>query len=605
MSQNKASLKKYQIISSALFLVAICFLFYHNTFDNGFVYDDHDQIINNPWIRDFRNIPTIFSSGVWSFREFGGSAGIYYRPFMHLFFSIEYHFFQSDPSEYHMINVCLHALNAVVVFMFLRLLLSAVLKESQKTRTDVVAFFAAIIFAVHPINSEVVNWISAIPELTFSLFSLLAFYCYIKAEHDKKNYFFSLLFFSLGLLCKETALTLPAMLLAYDLIKGIHKKYKIFKRIALWVAANYPFFIISILYLILRERVLNEGIHHGSLHYEYIFLVFAWGVEIFLKNIGEILFPYNQGINPVYHMDDFFLFYLVFACISLFFCLYLTTPIRKLFFTVSQETRRLVLLSFALFAIPLLPALNYIALPYYVLDERYLYLSSIGFSLLLAFFLLKIADFVKNKPLTTGIFFALIAILGVSSYVTVTRRNTQWKNDLSLFSDAVSKNSDSPLAQANLAGVYCDLGNVDECKAHYESACNLSSNFKKDTYEKCLKTSDYNSSVGMAYFQHNDFDNAIKYYELALDSNVLKPKIYNNLGSAYYAKRDFTSAEKYFLQSATISPNSPSVFKKLGALYCGEHNLSQADRYFSKALELGSSEGEISAEREKCFKISS
>ena len=607
MPKIKTILKKYKLFFCVLFLIAICFLFYHGTFNNGFVYDDVEQIIANPWIRNFKNIPEIFSSGVWSFREFGNNAGIYYRPLMHLFFSVEYHFFQLDPSKYHMINVCLHALNAAIVFVFLRLLLNTIFKDSRleikKTRLTTLAFFAAVIFAIYPTNSEAVNWISAVPELAFTAFFLLAFYFYIKSNNGRINYFFSLLFFSLGLLCKETALVLPVVLLLYDLIMGINEKDRFLKRIRIWIIANYPFFVIVFLYLILREKVLGVAIENIHLTFTYVPFIFIWGIELFLRNIIEIIYPFSLSINHAYRANNIFLFYITFAIVILF--IYFRSAVLRgcrILFKISRETRRLVLLGFVLFAIPLLPALNYIKLFNFVLDERYLYFPSVGFSLIAAFFILKIFDYAKNNPLKIFLFFSLIIILTGSFYSTIKQRNKQWHNDIDLFSDAVAKNSDSILAKLNLAKAYCNFGNVSKCDSQYKNLCDFAANANYEkNYKKCLDESGYDSGIGMAYFKSGDFDNAIKHYKLALNLNIFDPKLYNDLGLAYYAKHDFANAEKYFLQALSLVPNSFSVSKNLGMLYCGKGNLDEADSYFSKALEFGSSEEEIYVERKKCL----
>ncbi len=607
--QDKLNFKRYQLIFGIVFLVGMCLFFYSNTFGNGFVYDDNDQIVGNPWIRNFDNIPKIFSSGVWSFREFGEDSGIYYRPFMHAIFSIEYHFFQLKPLGYHVINVCWHAINAVVAFIFLRLLASNVFRRKsfngRGININALAFLAAVIFATQPINSEVVNWISAIPELSFTLFFLLSFYFYIKANNNKMNYCFSLLFFFLSLLCKESAIMLPVSLLAYDLTMGVNQKYSLFKRIGIWIVTNYYFFAVVIGYLFLREMVLGATVHSVNLNFVYIFLAFIWGIEIFLKNIGEIIFPFDLSINRIYHATDLMLFYIAFVISILFFYFRMAVPCKyKDIFRVSLETRKLILIAIALFSIPLLPALNYISLPYYVLGERYLYLPSVGYSLLAAFLMLKIFTYVKNRQLKIVFFAAGIVLIG-SFYLTVEQRNVQWKDELSLFSDAVAKNSDSSLAQLNLATAYCNLGDIEECKAHYMNLCNSVAIIEKGEHKKCLKKSGYNNDVGAGYFKRGDFDNAITHYKLALSSGISKAKIYNNIGLAYYKKHDFANAEKFFLRSASVSPNSQSIFRNLGVLYCSEGRLTQSEDYFSRALELGATQEEISVKKTECAAASS
>jgi tetratricopeptide (TPR) repeat protein len=507
-----------------------------------------------------------------------------------------------DPSGYHVVNVCLHAIVAVMVFAFLRLLLREIFKdnEREKRKTDKIAFIAALIFAIYPINSEVVNWISAVPELTFTPLYLLAFYFYIKANTERKYHFVSLLLFSIALLCKETAIMLPAMLLAYDFIMGIDAHYKSLKRIRRWIARNYLYIAIIVAYLTIRKMIIGTAVQNIGLNFIYILPVFAWSVELFFKNIGEIIYPYRLSIDHIYHIQDFFLFYLAFIFFWLVMFAWFDGLGRKMFSIVSCETRRLFLVCFALFAIPLFPALNYVSLPDCVLDERYLYLPSVGFSLLVAFMIMKLFEYAKKDQLKKMILFGMLMILGGSFYLTVTQRNRQWKDNLSLFSDAVAKNGDSPLARLNLAGTYGDQGSVDQYKAHFEIACRLYSDYKIDDYANCFLAHNYERNIGKAYFNRGDLDNAIRHYKLALSENSHSAETLNNLGLAYYAKHDFFEAKKNLLQAAEISPDSQTIFKNLGRLYCSQGDFSRSERYFFQALKLGSPEDEIIGARVEC-----
>src|SRR3990172_9261254 len=196
VSYNLSQFKK--LFSSKYTCIAIILIVsfgvYLNTMWNGFVYDDEFQVLENPWIKDVRYIHDIFLSHVWAFQGVGWVSN-YYRPMMHIILMIDYYLFGLKPWGYHLINIILHAGVSVLLFLLI----------------------AAILFAAHPIHTEVVAWVSGIPELSFTLFYLLSFYFYIEADDEYGNHFIlSILFFFLSTLCKETALTLPILLIVYD-----------------------------------------------------------------------------------------------------------------------------------------------------------------------------------------------------------------------------------------------------------------------------------------------------------------------------------------------------------------------------------------------------
>ena len=160
-----------------LFLItALSFILYANTLFNGFLYDDIPQVLNNPWITDFSYLPEIFFSKTWGFDPTHTTAS-YYRPMMLLTFLAEYHIFGLAPWGWHLTNIIFHALNGIAVF----LLFSAIFKKSTKASEvggSSLAMLAALIFIAHPARTEAVAWVSAVPELTFSLFLLLSLYFY-------------------------------------------------------------------------------------------------------------------------------------------------------------------------------------------------------------------------------------------------------------------------------------------------------------------------------------------------------------------------------------------------------------------------------------------
>src|SRR5579871_1244738 len=142
--------------------ILLVFLAYLNILHNEFVYDDGSQILQNRWLTD-NNLGAMFSSNVWG--HLGPHAvSNYYRPFMHILYWLCFRMFHYQSFGYHTVSLTLHAVCVWLVWTIgVRLGLR-----------DVAAGIAAILFAVHPIHTEAVDWVSASNELAYSLFVLLA-----------------------------------------------------------------------------------------------------------------------------------------------------------------------------------------------------------------------------------------------------------------------------------------------------------------------------------------------------------------------------------------------------------------------------------------------
>jgi tetratricopeptide (TPR) repeat protein len=192
---------------------ALAAVLYLNTLGNGFVFDDWPQIVNNPFLRRSDGLAKIFTTGVW---QILGPVGIsnFYRPLMHALFYFCFHAFGLNPAGYHAISILLHVAISILVFLL-------VLESSRDRLT---AALAALLFAAHPVHTEVVAWISAYPELLASLFSLIAIWLYLKAEttSGRQRLLLQLAIgpvFLLGLLAKEMAAAVPLLLASYEALR--------------------------------------------------------------------------------------------------------------------------------------------------------------------------------------------------------------------------------------------------------------------------------------------------------------------------------------------------------------------------------------------------
>ncbi|MEE8573791.1 MAG: hypothetical protein V3T30_00115, partial [Thermodesulfobacteriota bacterium] len=212
-----------------LIIILLSIVIYLSSLPNDFLHDDVDQIVKNPWIKDFGNIPDVLFSSVWSFLKEKVTSN-YYRPMMHFIYMVDYKLFGFEPWGYHLTSMIINAANACMVFFVTLFLLAGRAAGGGLSKgasgglgspLTLAALSAAVLFTTHPVHTESVAWAASIPELSFSLFYLVSFYCYIIYVSDGKRgpalYIVSVISFFFSTLSKEPALSLPLLMLAYDL----------------------------------------------------------------------------------------------------------------------------------------------------------------------------------------------------------------------------------------------------------------------------------------------------------------------------------------------------------------------------------------------------
>ena len=191
-------------------LLLLAVLPYVNTLQNGFVYDDNNEVLTNPFIRSFSHVGDIFSTRILAHLGARGATN-YYRPISILGFLICYKLFGLLPYGFHLANVVLHALIVCLLFGLSRRLF----------RDDWLAFAAAAIFALHPIHTESVAWVSGVTDLDLALFYLCAFWFFVASARpnggrSERMQLGMVVSFILALLSKEQAVTLPLTATIYE-----------------------------------------------------------------------------------------------------------------------------------------------------------------------------------------------------------------------------------------------------------------------------------------------------------------------------------------------------------------------------------------------------
>ena len=556
------SLNKYRLFQ-ILTIIAMSCAVYSNAIRNGFVYDDIPQVVQNPWIRETRFIKEIFATNVWAFQ---GIITNYYRPLMHISFMLSYYLFGLAPWGFHLVNILLHAgVAALVLLISSRLLRTAEPSASLFSRS--LPFLAAALFAVHPIHTEVVAWVGGVTDLCFSMFFLLALYLYIlsadRGVHQKGLYLLSVASFFMATLCKEPALTFPLILAAYEYAysREALRPLDYLKRFSPYLGA-------AAVYFILRVNALGGFApvrRHGELSaYEYLINVFP----LFRQYMGKLLLPTHLN---AYH---------VFLPISS-----ILEPDGLLSLAITVVFVGTVLLAFkkskpAFFAlvlvlVPLLPALYIPGAGDNTFAERYLYLPSVGFVILVAILAGRVVQQGPRRSVPLVAVFAVFAVL--YSFGTV-QRNGVWKDDESLWRDVLQHSPNSAVPHYNLACALNAQGRIDEAIGQYQAAI------------KIQPAAVAYTSLGAAYQSKGLIKEAIEQYELAVRLQPGDVNARTFLAAAYAESGALDKAIEHFHIVVQLQPDSANAQYGLGRAYLEKGQLGEAIPHLRAAVKLNPDE---------------
>jgi len=507
---------------------------YINTLDNSFVYDDIPQVVNNPWIRDVSFLRDAFTSNVWTFQ---GTATNYYRPMMHAVFMATHHLFGLSPTGFHVVNVLLHAVSSILVY----LLLGRLVREPGPGAVSSLLsppLVGAILFAVHPIQTEAVAWVSALPELLFSFFALLSLLLFT-AQREGPGAgagvaIVSAGFFLLAALSKETALSLLPLFAALELVLPERRSTP-----ATLVKRLLPPAAAAAVYFVMRLNALGALAplrRHMELSHAQVLLN---GIHLFAGYLGKLLWPLPL---TVYHPFESLTSFLAPAAIAALAACSAFAGLCAL----AWRHNRPALLGLLFVAVPLLPVLYAPALGENVFSERYLYFPSVGLALFAA------ALLSRTRIRRRGPAAALGAIVLVAAGLCLTgtiRRNAAWKDDLTLWTDAVGKAPGSAVPHYNLGCHLLAAGRIDEAIDSLRTAIRIA------------PAAIAHTSLGSAYEVKGMLEEAIEQHRLALRLAPRDPEAHFRLGTVLAAVGRREEAIGY-LETAVLLDSSNARFRE-------------------------------------------
>lgn len=592
--KSQVKISNHFVIGAVLLLT---FMAYFSTLGYDYVYDDQGQIVQNSNIKTWSYAPKYFTQHVWSHIH-PEQSGNYYRPIFMLWLLINRTLFGLSPFLWHFAVIAVHLLVTLLVYALARRLVD----------DELTAGMAALIFGLHPVHIEGVAWVSGVTEPLLALFLIPAFLFYMDwsesrekaaapspvAFHKKPalRLAASFFLFTLAVLEKETALVLPMVICGYELINNSSSSQSFTGRAMRSLMRVVPFVVLSIGYLVARAVVL-KGLVHPLSHLSLLTVAYTLPAVLWFY-IRQLICPFwLSGFQDLeYVTSPGFMNFVIPLAIVIFVAAGLWMFARK----SEPRNRRALLIAYLWLVLPILPVLNIsVFAEGEAVHDRYLYLPSIGFAIIVGVALRRL-DFGRVKlfgrpavHVAAGLLIALVfSLINLNQQV-------HWSNDMALFKHGLDYVPNSKIAKTGLANEYSKLG-------RYEDAITL---YKEVTQLTPPYWTAYNN-LACTYMKTGDFQNAEIYLKQGIEVRPIESSQYMNLSVILQEMGRFDEAESTIRKAIELLPTGFGYHYQLGDLLNAQGKLEAAlgefrielnnyPRYVKTQVEINDLEARIAA----------
>ncbi|MGD8238135.1 MAG: hypothetical protein PVH68_06250 [Armatimonadota bacterium] len=450
MRDHAAPLALIVVVAGAIFV---------NALRSQFIWDDYPVIVHNDHIQDLRRALRFFGLSYWQtlYEEDRGLRGRAYRPVIELSFAVEYAIWRLNPVGWHITSVSWHTINCVLLYFFVL----GILKDRLG------ATLCALLFATHPIHIEAVVWAKARSELLAFMLMLASAFLYLRSLDAETRvrwriaaYLCGILAFALALLSKASAVVLPALLALYVLCFLPRQRWRA-PLLALipFVGAVAAFVALDSLVPAMALTVRYEP--YSSEHLLIVLGTVGRYLKLLLLPVGLCLHPRYPTAGSLLEPDPL---------LGLAFSVVLLAGTVIAFFR-----SRVAFFALVWLLIGLAPISNLKFLPRLVGEGR-AYLASVGFCLLVALLIGGIRHLPRmrwRRPSRRTLAMALGACVVLSYAGLTVRRNMDWRDNYTLWTDTIEKNPTCVDGHRHLAKYYIEAGRRTEAIPHLQAAATV------------------------------------------------------------------------------------------------------------------------------------
>jgi len=549
-------------------ILAAAVAVYANTLANGFVWDDVLLIVDNPRIKSWDRIPELVTRPLAQDTQ-------YYRPLQGLTFLTDYAVNGLAPAGFHLTNVALHALVALLFYRVSRMIL----------RDSVAALVAALLFAVHPIHTEAVAYLAGRTDSLAALFLLSALLLY-------RSPYLSAGAFLLALLARESALVLVPLVILLE-AGGVVAPRRRLERYGAYA-------VVMALYAAMRATFLGDQPVHIANAAIPLGTRLLTMPKVVLSYLALLVLPLRL------HMER-----RVFPATSVLDPSFLgPASVLFLFATLLFESRATawpIVFGALWFLVALLPFANVVPLDAFM-AEHWLYVPSMGVFMAAGWSVARSLRRPRRGPVAAV---ALAVVLAAYSARTMSR-NREWATEASIFEATVRDSPSSFRALSNLGRVYLEAGDPeraldfltqalaraatprDEAIVHANRAlahglagrhADAVREYRRAIELKGADAQIYTNLAG-TYLAMGQTDEAKQALEEAIATDPGYAPAYNNLGVVLEEMGDREHAREAYLNAIRIDPDSMEAYVGLGDIQLADGHPDLAERSFRAALRL-------------------
>jgi len=568
-----------KIVFSVITLTIMIVSVYSNSFKCSWHFDDMPNIVENPRLHMEKLNWQSLKKAFFSDRN---NPHFPYRPVACLSFALNYYFGKLNVSGYHLVNLAIHLISSIFLFLFVyRTLEYLALTKRWTGDTYFVALLSTVLWAVNPIQTQAITYIVQRMAAMAAMFYIIGMYCYLLARTAEARatkvvfYGFCGLCFLLAIGSKENAAMFPISIFLFEAV--IIQQDPVYFIRSYWIsicAALGLTILVGLGYFIWKTGGLPDltvGYRNRPFTMSQRLLTEP---RVLLFYVSLLFYPMPNRLNVAHD------FTLSTSLLSPPTTIAAILTIVGLILLAIMVAKKKPLISFVILFYFLNHIIESSIFPLELVFEHRNYLPSmfiflpvaIGFGMLLSFY--------QNNHFMRFVFCGFIVALLVGLGHSTLMRNFSWRNEISLWIDAVDKSPNIFRPHHNLAKAYSDAGYKKKAIAEYLVALQKRCSANKD--EKYLAY--YN--LGYHFYMNREYQKAKEYYRKSIELQNTFWSSHNNLGIILANEGKFKEALKEFKTATKLTTQSVYPRANLGFLLVNIKKPKEGIRHLEKALQM-------------------
>jgi protein O-mannosyl-transferase len=474
-----------------------------------------------------------------------------WTPLVWLSFMLDSQFYGLNAGGYHLTNVILHILSALLLFWLFNRMTGAIWKSA----------FIAAFFALHPLHVESVAWIAERKDVLSAFFWMLTLclYVYYTEKPVAKRYLLVLFGFILAILSKPMVITLPFIMILLDYWPLQRFKSKQGNLLLWQLKEKFLFFALSIILIIVtlyEQGEATKGFPFYSRLANAPVAFMNYLIKTFWPSDLTIFYPFVEHL-PLWQVLGAILLIIIITA------------------TVLVTAKRLpyLFVGWLWLAITIAPVMGIIDNgATFSMTDRYHYLPSIGIVIMLAWSVPLL--FKDTETLKKILFPASIVFLTLMAFISW-RQCGYWRNNSDLWNHALSVTKDNYMAHNNLASVQLEKGNVNKAIYHYKKAISIN-NYSAAHY-----------NMGIIYYRLGEYKQSIESFNQAIHKTPDYAAAYFNLGIVYFSVGQVQHALESYNEAIRIKPDYVNAYNNRAFLYLYQGQKVSGCTNALKACKLG------------------